>query len=237
MTPTEDLIIVTGASKGIGRATSLALAVEHGRGVLSISRDVHALGGLQEEVRRAGGRLEVLPLDLTDPGAGNKVLMAVVGRRVLGLVNNAGLLVKRPLGSWSVGDVDDIFSTNVRGPLLLVQSLAERLEGSPPSHVVNIGSMGGFQGSVKFAGLAAYSASKAALANLSECIAEEWKERGIRCNCLALGSVDTDMLRAAFPGYAAPVSAAAMGAFVARFVLEGHRQFNGKVLPVALSTP
>ena len=237
MTHDEGLFIVTGASKGIGRATSLALAVGHGRSVLSISRDAHALGGLQEEARRSGGKLEILPADLTSPDVGSKVLAAVAGRRVLGVVNNAGVLVKRPMGSWTPDDLDEVFSANVKGPLMLIQTLRGRLEGDPPSHVVNIGSMGGFQGSVKFPGLAAYSASKAALANLSECIAEEWKDKGIRCNCLALGSVDTDMLRTAFPGYTAPVSAETMGGFIARFVLDGHQQFNGKVLPVALSTP
>lgn len=97
--------------------------------------------------------------------------------------------------------------------------------------------MGGFQDSIKFQGLAAYSASKAALACMAQCLAEEFKDRGIRSNCLALGAADTDMLRAAFPGFKAPVSAETMGIYVARFALEGHKLFNGKVLPVSSSTP
>ena len=93
------------------------------------------------------------------------------------------------------------------------------------------------QGSSKFPGLSAYSASKAALPVLSECLAEELKDRQVVSNCLCLGAVDTDMLRAAFPGYQAPTSSDEMGAFIADFALNGHRYFNGKTLPVAISTP
>src|SRR5690606_6585855 len=105
------------------------------------------------------------------------------------------------------------------------------------SHIVNIGSMGGFQGSVKFPGLAAYSASKAALHTLTECLALEFADRAIKINCLALGSAQTEMLAKAFPQYESPVSASEMGAYIAHFALTGHRFFNGKVLPVAVSTP
>jgi NAD(P)-dependent dehydrogenase (short-subunit alcohol dehydrogenase family) len=231
------MIIVTGASKGVGRATVLSLLRDHGCNVLAVSRDGTALNGLAVEAGGLRGSMVTLPLDITTTEAPARILQAVGGERVMGLVNNAGVLVKRPLGEWGQADLELLFRTNVHAPLRLCQILADRLDGTPPGHVVNIGSMGGFQGSVKFTGLAAYSASKAALANLSECLAEEWKERGIRCNCLALGSVDTEMLQVAFPAYRAPTTAEEMGAFIARFVLEGHRQFNGKVLPVAVTTP
>jgi NAD(P)-dependent dehydrogenase (short-subunit alcohol dehydrogenase family) len=75
------------------------------------------------------------------------------------------------------------------------------------------------------------------MACLSECLAAEFRELGISVNCLALGSVRTEMLKEAFPGYKAPVSAVEMGEFIASFALTGHKYFNGKILPVALSTP
>ncbi len=78
--------------------------------------------------------------------------------------------------------------------------------------------MGGFQGSVKFPGLSLYSASKGALAILTECLAEEFKDRQIKVNCLALGSAQTEMLEQAFPGYKAPLSAAGNGCFYRRFL-------------------
>lgn len=230
------MIVVTGASKGVGRATVVALVGDHAQHVLAVSRDRVGLASLSTACRDLPGSLVTLALDITDEHAPSEVL-AAAGPRVTGLVNNAGVLVKRRLGEWTLADLDLLFRTNVHGPLRLCQAMADSLDGDPPGHVVNIGSMGGFQGSVKFPGLAAYSASKAALANLSECLAEEWKDRGIRCNCLALGSVDTEMLKAAFPGYRSPTSSGEMGAFIARFVLEGHRHFNGKILPVATATP
>ena len=76
---------------------------------------------------------------------------------------------------------------NVFGPVRLIQSVLPKLKASKSSHVVNISSMGGFQGSAKFAGLSAYSSSKSALACFSECLAEELKDENIKVNCLALG--------------------------------------------------
>jgi short-subunit dehydrogenase len=147
------------------------------------------------------------------------------------------MLITRNWGHWTADDAQRMFHLNAVVPLMLTQALAGQMAGKLPGHVVNMGSMGGFQGSVKFPGLAAYSASKAALANLTECMAEELKGRGVYCNCICLGAVDTAMLRAAFPGYTAPVGPEEVGAFVARFVLEGQKFFNGKVLPFASSTP
>jgi 3-oxoacyl-[acyl-carrier protein] reductase len=105
------------------------------------------------------------------------------------------------------------------------------------SHIINISSMGGFQGSQKFNGLSYYSASKAAIASLSECLALEFSEAGISVNCLALGSVQTEMLNEAFPGYKAPVSPKVMAEFICDFALNGHKFINGKVIPVAISNP
>ena len=97
--------------------------------------------------------------------------------------------------------------------------------------------MGGFQGSVKFPGLSVYSATKAAIACLTECLAEEYKDIDISFNCLALGSVQTEMLAKAFPNYKAPVMPNEMANFIANFALNGSKYFNGQVIPVSLSTP
>jgi 3-oxoacyl-[acyl-carrier protein] reductase len=230
-------IVVTGASRGIGRAVAKELVLQHGHGVLAVARDAEALASLKDECAGAPGRLSTLPLDLMATDAPEQVARAVGERRVLALVNDAGLFLKRPFGQWTAEDAGRLFHLNAAVPMLLAQALAARLEGNPPGHVVNIGSMGGFQGSVKFPGLLAYSASKAAVANVTECLAEEFRDRGIRCNCLCIGAVDTAMLREAFPEYKASVTADAMGAHIARFALEGHNLFNGKLLPVSISTP
>lgn len=233
----QRLIVVTGASKGVGRATAHALVETSGATVIAVSRDAALLEGLTHACSAMQGRLETVVADLTAASGIDKVVRQVGTRRLHGLVNNAGVLIKRSWGEWSMADMRQLFELNASVPLMLSQALTSRLEGDPPGHIVNIGSMGGFQGSVKFPGMAGYSASKAALANLAECLAEELKDRGIRCNCLCLGAVDTEMMRAAFPDYQAPVSPERMGDHIARFVLEGHNLFNGKVLPLAISTP
>ena len=97
--------------------------------------------------------------------------------------------------------------------------------------------MGGIQGSMKFAGLAAYSSSKGALITLSELLAEEYKEQGVAFNVLALGAVNTEMLQEAFPGYEAPISAAEMADYIFNFALTGNKFHNGKIIQVSSSTP
>ena len=109
--------------------------------------------------------------------------------------------------------------------------------GVKPTHVVNIGSMGGVQGSVKFPGLSIYSASKAALATLTECLAAEYPDKNIYFNCLALGAVQTEMFDEAFPGYKAPLTADEAAEFITDFALNGYKYFNGKIIPVSLSIP
>ena len=124
---------------------------------------------------------------------------------------------------------------NFIGHVRMIQGVMNLMPAG--SHIVNIGSMGGFQGSMKFPGLSAYSASKAALHTLTECLAQEFAEQGIKVNCLAIGSAQTEMLEEAFPGYQSPVMAFEMGKYIADFSITGHRFFNGKVLPVAVTTP
>lgn len=106
---------------------------------------------------------------------------------------------------------------------------------SSPSHIVTISTIGGLQGVArKFPNLTAYLASKAAVINLTECLASELEERKISFNCLALSMVDTDMLREAFPDVPCPMTPEKIAEFIANFVLTGHQFFNGKVLPIAM---
>lgn len=231
------IIIVTGASRGVGRATVISLVRDHGREVLAIARSTRSLDVLSEELKDAPGHLRTLTADLTSPALPAQLNAALGNRTVAALVNNAGLLLKRDFGQWTSEDMQQLYQVNVVAPLLLVQTLLHRFSIEPPAHVVNIGSMGGVRGTTKFPGLLGYSVSKGALVTLTECLAEELKEKGVRANCLSLGAVDTEMLREAFPGYQAPVSADRVGEFVARFSLEGHNLFNSKVLEVAVDTP
>ncbi|HEY0055857.1 MAG TPA: SDR family oxidoreductase, partial [Pedobacter sp.] len=151
------------------------------------------------------------------------------------LINNAGALINKPFGETMELDFVEMIQSNLLGHVNMIQNLLSLMNEN--AHVVNIGSMGGFQGSIKFPGLAAYSASKAALHTLTECLALEYVDRKIKFNCLALGSAQTEMLEQAFPGYESPVMAFEMGKYIADFALTGHKFFNGKILPVAVTTP
>jgi NAD(P)-dependent dehydrogenase (short-subunit alcohol dehydrogenase family) len=120
---------------------------------------------------------------------------------------------------------------------MLIRELLPFMGRAGDTHIVNIGSMGGFQGSSKYPGLSFYSASKAAIANLTESLAVEFCNTKIFVNCLALGAVQTEMLAQAFPGYKAPIKPEEMAGFIGDFALHGHQFMNGKILPVALSNP
>ena len=111
------------------------------------------------------------------------------------------------------------------------------MKNSQQKHIVNISSMGGVNGTSKFAGLSAYSSSKGALSTLTECLAEELKPENIRVNALAIGAVDTMMLREAFPGYKADVTASEMAKHIISFSTAQPLLYNGKVIQVSNSTP
>ena len=151
------------------------------------------------------------------------------------IIHNAGSLINKPFSQLSQTDFENVYRVNVFGVANLTKIALPFLQNG--SHVVTISSMGGIQGSMKFAGLAAYSSSKGAVITLSELLAEEYKEQGIAFNVLALGAVNTEMLQEAFPGYQAPISPKEMADFIFNFALSGNKYHNGKIIQVSSSTP
>ena len=226
-------IIVNGGTRGIGKEVVLALSRDPEKNILVTGRNTAALKELS-----ARQNVQAMVLDMSEFDIyADKFLNFIAGSfmKVDILINVAGLIV--PKGFMDITDTDArlMMETNFFGPASVIRILKPLMpEGS---HIVNISSMGGFQGSSKYRGLSYYSASKAALACLTECLAEEFRDSGVKVNCLAIGSVQTEMLEEAFPGYRAPVSAKEMGEFISEFALNGHKVFNGKILPVALSNP
>jgi NAD(P)-dependent dehydrogenase (short-subunit alcohol dehydrogenase family) len=128
-----------------------------------------------------------------------------------------------------------VYATNVFGVAELTRRVIPFMQ--PKGHVVTISSMGGVQGSMKFAGLSAYSSSKGAVISLTELLAEEYKETGPSFNVLALGAVQTEMLAEAFPGYKAPTTPLEMATYIFEFSQKGQQFYNGKLLQVSSSTP
>ncbi|MBI9034114.1 MAG: SDR family oxidoreductase [Bacteroidales bacterium] len=233
------LVVITGASRGIGRELARQFAVEGDHTVVCISRSKQKLDQLKAECLQVNpkSKMEIVDFDLTASNYDADLLpfFAARGEEVAILVNNAGLLINKTVFDLDETDFDGMFDVNVKAPFRLIQLLMPYF--SENAHIVNISSMGGYQGSAKFAGLSLYSASKGALAILTESLAEELKDYQVKVNCLALGAVQTEMLNEAFPGYQAPVKPEQMATFVHDFCLNGHKMMNGKILPVSLSTP
>lgn len=228
-------IIVNGATRGIGRETALLLA-EKGNSVIITGRNEKALAELAS--LPVSGKLIPCRLDISDFGRYEKMFMEIISsvfESVDILINCAAYLAVRDFSSFPPEEAVKTMETNFFGVASLIRSIIPSMKKG--SHIINISSMGGFQGSVKYRGLSYYSASKAALSCLSECLAAELLEEGIAVNCLALGSVQTEMFEEAFPGLRAPVRAGEMGEFIADFAIRGGKLFNGKVIPVAFSNP
>src|SRR3954451_1051427 len=169
--------VVTGASRGIGRAIALDLA-RRGASVACASRD---LDRARETAAEAHGRAFVL--DVRDEASVARLAEDVVGAfgRVDVLVNNAGIAV----GAW-----DDVLTTNLTGPHLCVRHLLPELERSGRGAVVNVGSINGL---VTMKGLEAYCAAKGGLHHFTRQLAHELGGRGVRVNCVAPGFIRTDM--------------------------------------------
>ena len=226
-------IIITGASKGIGYATALHFAKE-GHRVYALARSSEKLNKLKKETY--SGEIIPISIDLTSQKEVEAFLNNISDDiKIDVLVNNAGVLVNKPFMESEMEDWMLQLEVNLLTPVRLIKALKSRL--STNSHIVNISSMGGFQGSSKFPGLAAYSASKGALSILTECLSTEFADDKIVVNCLCLGAVQTEMLDEAFPGYEAPTKPDEMGGFIADFSLNAHSFINGKIIPVALNNP
>lgn len=231
-------IIITGASSGIGFEAALEFALDSKNKILCIARSADKLRKLHEIANGINPDCTLIPVAFDLVNDDYQALSSFIKDRLVNvdiLINNAGSLVNKPFLETSELELAEMLEFNVMSHFKMIKCALPYIAAG--GHIVNIGSMGGFQGSLKFPGLSAYSASKAALHTLSECLAAELAPSGIKVNCLALGSAQTEMLEAAFPGYESPVLAFEMGKYVADFAKTGHKLFNGKVLPVAVTTP
>lgn len=222
-------IIITGTSRGIGYELALQFATA-GHQVLAISRKIP-----QSFVENIN--ISCLAVDLAKEDQLGAVanFLTETWNKVDIIIHNAGSLVNKPFAQTTQDDFENVYKVNVFGVANLTRVCLPFLQNG--SHVVTISSMGGIQGSSKFAGLAAYSSSKGAVITLSELLAEEYAAQGIAFNVLALGAVNTEMLQEAFPGYEAPLSAKEMADYIFNFALTGNKYHNGKIIQVSSSTP
>ncbi len=230
----QELIIIAGAGKGIGLAcVNEILNVYPQYKVLALSRNTSNL----EKVTDKNNQLISYQCDLSSLTSKNKTEIDVFlfDQKLKGLIFTAGILEKIEFGKITVDSFENIYKNNVWSLIDLVQTIYSHLNSS--SHIVAIGSMGGHTGTLKFNEMATYSSSKAAMACLIECFAEEIKTKGSSANCLNIGAVNTEMMKTAFPTFETDISPEIMARFIINFTIFNKELFNGKVIPVSSTIP
>ena len=222
-------IVILGASQGIGAALVEVFAKEPSNKVIALARQVELMKDLFKQENVFAYKLDLIE------NVHEQIDQLKLPNSIDILINNAGLLINKPFETITHQDFHNSYQVNVIGIMEATQALLPLLKDG--AHIVNISSMGGFQGSLKFAGLTAYSTAKAALCAFTEMFAEEYKATNIHMNCLCLGAVQTEMLAQAFPGYEAPTSPEQMANFIANFAEHSGQLLNGKIIPVSASNP
>lgn len=229
-------IIINGGSRGIGKEVARSLATDSNNQIIITGRDELVLKDIV--MGCTNENVSYLVIDLKSIEKEFEHIKDQIYNRfskVDILINIAGLLVVKDFMEITGKEGREMMETNFFGPAMLMNMVIPMMpEGS---HIVNISSMGGFQSSSKYRGLAYYSASKAALSCLTECLAVELNDRKISINCLALGSVQTEMFETAFPGFKASLMPGKIAEFISYFAVNGNKFFNGKILPVAVNNP
>jgi 3-oxoacyl-[acyl-carrier protein] reductase len=191
-------VLVTGASRGIGRATALALAETGARVLVHYGRSAQEAQSVVESIHSKGGRADAIGVDLGSPEGATllaKEVRSIVGKQLDALVLNAGVSKAATIKDHTVEDFDNLFATNVRSPFFLVQQLLPVLgEGS---NIIVISSIGAHavvgKPGLDNPSILAYAATKGALETLVKNWAAILGPRGIRVNAVAPGVIDTDM--------------------------------------------
>ena len=188
----DRVAIVTGGGRGIGRAIALGLAGAGARVVVT-ARTAGACASVVAEIEAAGGSAVAVPGDVGAATDRERLVSATVDAfgRLDVVVNNAGVLRPHHVVKVTEGELDEIFRTNVTGPVLLAQRAFPHLVEGGGGSIVNVSALGAYQ---PMAGIGAYCASKAAMVNWTMTMSKEWAPQGVRVNLLVPGPVATEMI-------------------------------------------
>lgn len=206
---------VTGAGRGVGRATALALAAE-GASVAICARTTAEIAETAAAIRALGGEVLSGTVDVADETAVTAFARQIAshyGRLDL-LIHCAAILAVRPFAEFETATWDRVLAVNLRGTFLCARAAFQAMQTNAGGQIILISSLSGVRGPEKFPGLAAYNVSKAGVLALSEILAVEGRPHGIRVNCVSPGAVDTAMLRQAGHGLRAGVTPEQVGAFL-----------------------
>jgi len=223
-------ICITGASRGLGYALCKVFLSDSEFNVYAVTRNPESLQSLKGQHPE---RIKIIPSDICTDAGRDFILNSIQGNLDI-LIHNAGKLLFKEFESITQEEIEGVYRVNVFAPFLLTQKLLPLFS---KSHIINISSIGGVEGSLKFSGLSAYSSSKAALNCLTEMLSEEFKDTDNAFNCLALGSVGTEMFKSAFDGVEASSTPDEMARYIYSFALEAPNVMRGKIISVSKSNP
>ncbi len=222
--------LVTGASRGIGRATALALA-ERGIAVALASRTPPGLVATENTIKEAGGKAFTIPADVSDALAVEELVEET--ERRLGpidvLVNNAGTVERALVVETDEATWDHVLDTNLKGPFLCTRTVLPSMVERGRGRIVNVSSISGRLGTPQ---LAAYCASKWGLLGFSKATAEEVRRHNVQVFAVCPGSVNTDMLQKGLPGAKAQLEPEAVASVIAYLSTSAPAAMTGAAIDV-----
>ena len=186
------IALVTGASRGIGRQIALTLGAKGAAVIVNYNGSAQKAEEVVKEIEAAGGRAEALQCNVSDFEACGQMMADIVARygRLDILVNNAGITRDNLLMKMSEEDFDAVINTNLKGVFNCIKHISRQMLKQKAGRIINISSVSGVLGN---AGQANYCASKAGVIGLTKSVARELASRGITCNAVAPGFIETEM--------------------------------------------
>jgi NAD(P)-dependent dehydrogenase (short-subunit alcohol dehydrogenase family) len=224
----ERVAIVTGAGRGVGRATARLFAREGARVVLFGRTQAH-IEEARQEIESLGGQALAIAGDVANEEDVRSLFQeakSVYGRVDI-LVNSAGIVALRPFVDMDAETWDRVIAVNLRGTFLCCREAFRVMSEQKGGVIVNISSLSGVKGVEKFPGLSAYNVSKSGVAGLTEILAVEGKPYNIRVCAVSPGAVDTEMLRQAAPHLKASMTPDDLADILLFMVDDTGRMLNG----------